>query len=321
MPVIGHTLVGIVVAQQFSPDASTRAHESVWGARTFRLPTIVGLSYLPDVLTQLGIWLELPSAQAAGHSVPVACVLGAMLGALWSRLAGTSRRRTIALAAGVIVLHDALDLFQDVERMPLWPLSMRQVGLDWLMFTDRLTGEVVAFGLPFAAYQVWRIATRRPLLGADPAPAAARWTTGLFIGCVLATTVGVIHLRETRETQMGRAEDLLRAGRLTEALASIDAAERWPSSAGQGDLLRGRIYVRMGADTRAEEVFLRAYRNDPEAFWTAAALAEFYAARGSAETRRARSAPYVETLRERFGGHDGFLRVMERIERSLKDGE
>lgn len=321
MPVIGHTLVGIVVAQQFGPGATTRAREPGRWTRALWLPAIVGLSYLPDVLTQLGVWLEFPSAQAAGHSMPVACVVGAGLGGLWSRVAGTARLRTIALAAGVIVLHDTLDLFQDVERMPLWPFSMRQIGVDWLMFDDRLAGEAVAFGLPFAAYQIWRIATRRPLRGADPAPAVARWPTGLFMVCVLATTVGVVHLRETREAQMRGAEELLGDGRFEEALVSIDAAERWPSSAGRGDLLRGRVYVRMGDDVRAEEVLLRSYRNDPDAFWPAAMLAEFHASRGPAQTRRARSAPYVETLRARFAGHDAFPRVIERIERDLNGNE
>lgn len=321
MPVIGHTLVGIVVAQQFGPGTAASERERGRWTGALWLPAILALSYLPDVLTQFGVWLQLPSAQAAGHSLPVGCLLGVVLGALWSRLAATPLLRTVALATGVILLHDALDLFQDAERMPLWPFSIREVGVDWLMFDNRLAGEAVVFGLPFAVYQAWRVVTGRPILGAGSVPAVARWSAGLVVCGVLATTVGVIQLRQDRGAQMHRAEELLRAGRLDEALAAIDAGERWPASPGDGDLLRGRIYARMGDDVRAEEVFLRAYRNDPDEFWPTAVLANFYASRGPAEARRARSAPYVETLRARFAGHEAFPRVMGWVEQGLASGQ
>lgn len=317
MPIIGHTLVGIVVAQQVEPRGSTRAHPPGQWTHVLWLPTIVALSYLPDVLTHLGVWLGVPSAQAAGHSMIVACVLGVAIGASWSRLAASSPLRTIALATGVLLLHDALDLLQDVERMPLWPLSMRQVGTDWLMFTDRLSGEAVAFGLPFAAYQLWRIATRRPLLGATTTTAAVRWTAGLFACGVLVTTVGVSYLRDIRGAQLRAAEAHWRSGELHEALAFIDAAERWPSSAGRGDLLRGQVYAVMGQDEQAEQAMLRAYRRNPDAFWPNAVLAEFHASRGSVSTRLERSAPYVEVLRTRFATHEALPSVMARIQQHI----
>jgi len=317
MPIIGHTLVGIVVAQQVGPRGSTRAHPPGQWTHIFWLPAIVALSYLPDVLTHLGVWLGLPSAQAAGHSLIVACVLGVAIGASWSRLAATSPRRTIALTTSVLLLHDALDLLQDVERMPLWPLSMRQVGTDWLMFTDRLSGEAVAFGLPFAAYQFWRMATRRPLLGGTAATSAVRWSAGLFACGVLATTVGVSYLRDVRGAQLRDAEVHWRSGEFHEALALIDAAERWPSSAGRGDLLRGQVYARMGQDEQAERAMLRAYRRSPDAFWPNAVLAEFYASRGSVEARLERSAPYLEVLRTRFATHEALPSVMARIQQHI----
>lgn len=315
MPVIGHTLVGIVIAQHFAIDTAARP-PAAW-ARALWLPAIVALSYVPDLLTQAGVWFDLSFAQAAGHSLPVACVLGAAMGIIWSRLTGTSRGRAIALAATVILLHDALDLLQDVERMPLWPFSMRQVGVDWLMWTDRLAGEAIAFGLPFAAYQAWRLATKRPWLGADPASGAAHGIAGVFICGVLVVTTGLVQLRETRDAQMRRGEDLLREGRFDAALASAAAAERWPATRGRADLLRGRIYLRMGEDDRAAEMFLRAHRRTP-GFWTTAALAEFHASHGPVETRRARAAPFIDALRARFAAHDRFPDVMDRIDRNLR---
>ena len=281
------------------------------------MPAIVSLSYLPDVLTQCGIWLGFASAQAAGHSVPAAIVLGVPIGLLWSRATGAPRLRMAALATGVILLHDGVDLLQDVERMPLWPFSTMEIGRDWLMFSDRLIGEFLTFGVPFVAWLVWRKVTGRPTLTIPGLPARARWATGAYVGAVLLATLGVVHLRAERETQMDRAEELLRAGQLHDALSALDAAEGWPSYPGQGDLLRGRVFARMGDEARAEEMFLRVYRNDPNAFWPVAVLAEFYASRGPADARRTRSAPYVDRLRREFAGNESFPRVIERIDRHL----
>jgi hypothetical protein len=319
MPVIGHTFIGVIVAREVIPDGPGALRTAGPLTRALWVPAIVTLSYLPDVVTQCGVWLQLSWAQAAGHSVPVACVLGVALGAIWSRLTRLSFGRLAALAAGVIVLHDVMDLLQDAERMPFWPLSTRQIGVDWLMFTDRLVGELVVFGVPFAAYLVSRLTRGRP---ADLAPSSAvtRWVTGALVGVVLIASLGVVHLRQERRVQMDRAEELLRAARFDEALAAIDAAERWPSAVGHGDLLRGRVYLGMGQYDRAEEAFMRAHQKDPDAFWPTALLAEFHASTGPDETRRARSAPYVDILRNRFAGHEAATRVLERIDQNSGEG-
>ncbi len=318
MPILGHTFIGVVVAREIGPDALASTRTAGPWTRALWVPAIVTLSYLPDVLTQCGIWLQWPWARAAGHSVLVACVLGAVIGGIWSRLTMLPFGRLAALATGVIALHDVVDLFQDAERTPFWPFSMRPAGVDWLMFTDRLVGELAVFGVPFAAYLVWQRVRRRSVVS-EPSSSAGRWVTGAFVCAVLVVSLGIVHLRQERQTQMDRAEALLRSGRLEEALATIDAAEQWPSSPGRGDLLRGRVYVRMGRDDQAEAVFLRAHDRAPNTFWPTAVLAEFYASRGPIETRRARSAPYIETLRARFSGWEAFGRVMERIEQHLND--
>jgi tetratricopeptide (TPR) repeat protein len=221
------------------------------------------------------------------------------------------------LATGVILLHDGVDLLQDAERMPLWPFSTMEIGRDWLKFSDRLIGELLTFGVPFVAWLVWRKMTGRATLALPGTSARARWATGAYVVAVLLATLGMVHLRREREAQMDRAEELLRAGQLNDALSALDAAEGWPASFGKGDVLRGRVFVRMGDEARAEETFLRAYRNHPNSFWTIAVLAEFYASRGPADSRRTRSAPFVDRLRREFAGDESFAGVIERIDRNL----
>jgi membrane-bound metal-dependent hydrolase YbcI (DUF457 family) len=319
MPVIGHALVGIVVAQHVGAN-TPRGRAASTAARAMWVPAIVSLSYLPDVLTQCGVWLGFAWAQAAGHSVAAALVIGVSIGLCCNRATGAPFLRMAAVTTGVLLLHDGLDLLQDAGRMPLWPFSTMEIGRDWLRFDHRVIGELLTFGVPFVAWLVWRKVTGRSTLGMQEEPAGARWAIAAYVGAVLFATLGVVHLREERETQMDRAKQLLRAGRFTEALSALDAAEEWPSSPGQGDLLRGRVFATMGDETRAEHTFLRAYRNDPHAFWTNAVLAEFYASRGPADARRTRSAPYVERLRREFARNDAFPRVIERIDRELTSG-
>jgi hypothetical protein len=112
-------------------------------------------SYLPDFVALAAVWLDYEFAQAIGHSIPLGLVVGAAAGAAWARAMDGSfatAGRMAALAAGVIVLHDVLDLFQDHERMPFWPLSSREIGVNWLMMPNRLAGELLIFGLPFAVF-------------------------------------------------------------------------------------------------------------------------------------------------------------------------
>jgi hypothetical protein len=92
-----------------------------------------------------------------GHSIPLGIVAGAIVGVVWARMTGGSTRVLTALAVGSIVLHDVLDLLQDGQRMPFWPLSDLRVGVGWLASSDRLWWELLVFGLPFAIYETWRV--------------------------------------------------------------------------------------------------------------------------------------------------------------------
>jgi hypothetical protein len=322
MPVIGHTFAGILIAQEFEPAGPRNPWPVGPTMRALWIPVIVGLSYLPDVVTQIGLWMGYRSAQSAGHSIVLGIAAGAILGVVWAWASGASVRVLTTLAIGSIVLHDVLDLLQDGKRMPLWPLSERRMGVEWLALSDRLWWELLVFGVPFVLYEIWRVISRRRRAPAAPAPASlTTWIGRGFVLAVALSAFTVLELRGARGRELGQAEALVRDRKYAEALVAIDAADRWPSSSVTADILRGEAYQGLGDATRAEASFLRAYEREPDSFWTVASLAEFYASHGTSEERTRRSAPYVEKLQRTFSGYAALPRVLERIRRSVVRGD
>jgi hypothetical protein len=323
MPVIGHTFAGILIAQEFEPAGPRNPRPLGPLARAFWIPAIVGLSYLPDVVTQIALWMGDRSAQSMGHSIPLGIVAGAIVGVVWARMTGGSTRVLTALAVGSIVLHDVLDLLQDGQRMPFWPLSDLRVGVGWLASSDRLWWELLVFGLPFAIYETWRVSLRRrgaPIAMAPSPATRAVWIGRVLVLAVLLSAFTVLELRRVRGRELDRAESLVRARKYADALAAIDRADRWPLSTVTTDLLRGRAYLGLGDTARAETSFLRAYEREPENFWTVASVAELYASHGRRVERVQKSAPYVDELQRRFSGNASLPRVLERIRREVSRG-
>jgi len=320
MPIIGHTLAGIAIAQQFESAGPGSSFTRGPVAGPLWMPLIVAISYLPDVATQIALlWMGRETAQAIGHSIPFGLVAGALIGVAWAVVVGGPARLLATVAAGAIALHDAMDLLQDSERTPFWPLSARQIGVDWFAEPNRLWGEVLAFGVPFVIFEVWR-ARRRRAGPAMPRPQVHQglvWAGRGLILTVLLAALTVLSLREFRQRQLDQAIALRRAGRFDEALAQVERAERWPSSFGAGDITRGEAYDGLGDRGQAEEAFLRAYYRNPDDFWPVAVLAQHYAAHGTREERRKRSAPLVAILQRQFADDEALGRVLEAIERSI----
>jgi len=321
MPVIGHVFVGIITAHEFEPGSLRNPQPLRPLARALWMPALVGLAYLPDVVTQLGLWLGYGSAKLAAHSVLLGPLAGLLIGIGWARLSGGSPRLLSALAIGSILFHDLLDLLQDFERAPFWPIAALVIGSGGLALPNRLWSELLIFGLPWALYEGWRLYRRRrapAASGRRPASGLVWAGRGLVI-VLLLSAVAVQRVRSDRRRQMDLAERLLRSGQFGEALKTADAADRWPLSASPGrtDILRGEAYEGLGDNARAEMFYLRAYRSDPENFWALADLAEYYASHGTAAERRQRSGPYVEELRRRFSGNRSFRAVMDRVERAV----
>lgn len=284
------------------------------------MPALVTLAYLPDVVTEVGLWLGLRSAKSFGHSMLMGLPMGLLIGVGWARLSRGSTRMLGALAVALIQIHNLMDLLQASDRQPLWPLSTRTINAGWLMLPDQLSTELLIFGLPFAAYEAWRLSNRRRGAVRDlPRPSHWMvWASRVLVAVLLLSAVTIQHMRGRRQVQMVLAEQLLRSRHFVEALKAADVADRWPAtSRGRADIIRGEAYEGLGNSTRAEFLYQRAYKNEPENFWAVAALAEYYASQGTPAGRRSRAQPYVEELRRRFSGNPDFRAVMHRVERAL----
>ena len=323
MPVIGHAFVGIVTAREYEPGGLRNPRPVRPLARAFWMPALVGLAYLPDVVTQIGLWMGYGSAKLAAHSVLLGPLAGLFIGIRWARWSGGSPRVLSGLGIGSILLHDLLDLLQDADRVPFWPISNRAIGSGWLALPNRLSSELLIFGLAFAIYEGWRFYRQRrsPAGRGRRSSSALIWAGRGLVIIFLVSAVAVQRARDDRRHHLNLAGQLLRSGQFAEALQAADASDRWPSSAsaGRSDIIRGEAYEGLGDTARAEMFYLRAYRNDPENFWAVADLAEFYASHGTPAERRQRSAPYVEELRRRFSGNGAFRTVMDSVERAVSE--
>lgn len=330
MPVIGHTLVGLATAIQFEPGPDRDGRPPGPITLALWLPAVVVVSYVPDILSQLGSMAGLVRASLAGHSLLVGVLAGALIGAIWARATGMPRSRLIAISVGAILFHDAIDILQAADRAPFWPFSTGIVTFGVLL-PRRSVPEGLLFLVLFGVFIIRRHRCEESL-GQLPAlldvrPSASSWllwTARAAIILVLLTAVGTRTLRSRRERAARDAAQLNARGRYADALRVADTADRWPWPVRPGrlDLIRGEAHEALGEPDVAERYFLRAYEEDPTNFWAVADLAEFHSAsRAPAAERRRLVQPYADELRRKFPRHEQLPDVLARIDRKLGEDE
>jgi membrane-bound metal-dependent hydrolase YbcI (DUF457 family) len=329
MPVLGHALVGLATAMECEPQS--RRDGLKLGPRALALwtPLVVGVSYLPDVITQTGSLAGVVRASLVGHSLIVGAIAGGAIGFAWAWATGVSFVRSLAVSIGSILAHDILDMMVASDRAPFWPWSTRIVSISG-PYPHRPLFEAVTFVVLFAGYVVWRLRSDRPSgtlcslgIGSTRGSATA-WAAWGAVLVLMLTAFSIRGLRGQRERAAREAGQLLDRGRYAEALRIADTADHWPWPARPGrlDLLRGEAHDGLGESAVAERYFLQAYEKDPTNFWAVADLAEFYAGRSSpaAERRRA-TQPYADELRTRFPAHERLPEVLARVDRKLADAD
>lgn len=328
MPVVGHAFVGLATAVQFEP-ASRRDGRPLSPLATIGwAPSVVVVSYVPDVITQVGSSAGWTHAGLFGHSLAVAVAGGALIGACWSKATAISRRLLVALSIGAIVGHDVLDLLQSTDRAPFWPWSTRIVtsGTSWL--PTGLLSDALFFALLFGLFAGWRIASGRTLGSLTDPPRLPRtqvWgIRGAAAGLIVAA-LAAHAFRERLEHELDTAEHLIDRGQFAEALALADRVDSgWLAAVkpGRVDIVRAEAYEALGDSSRAESLYRRAYADDPTNFWAAVDIAEYYAnSDRPADERRRLAAPYVAALRSRFVSYRELPAILDRIDRRLASNE
>lgn len=322
MPLLGHAFVGLATGMAVPPFSQGRPaiapRQQV--AAALWIPIAVVLAYLPDLATQAGLVLGLPGARAAGHSALFALAVAPIIAALGAALGGLPPVRLLGVALGSVLLHDVLDVAQSTAWLPWWPLSRAAVNLGVTLIPANPRREAIAFAALFALFAAGHVALRRRPPPEARTASGPRWAGRVLVVGLIAAAAITHHLRDSREQRLGEARALIAQRRHPEALAALDDAERWPSTAKPGriDHLRGEAWFGLGNRARAEDHYRRSLEADPDFFWLVADLAMFHASGDlSSAERRARAAPYLERLRRDFARHPALSTMLARIDRRL----
>lgn len=279
---------------------------------------MVVLAYLPDIAAQCLHTAGVPNVSSATHSVGFALVSAPLAGWLLARfrLARPGFATLVALCS--VLIHVLLDLLQGTDRAVLWPFISHRISMGFAVIPGSLSGEAAAFGVLFAAFQVWPVTRVRELR-------AFRLRRGpaFCIALIVALAVATHAVRGQRERQLRGAQRLVEKEHdYVRALALLDDASRWPSPAKPGriDYLRAGALLGLGDRAGAEQAYLRSFNAAPDYFWLVADIAAFYAdADLPRDERSHRVRPYLERLRA-FAPDPRLPEELRRIDVKMRAG-
>jgi hypothetical protein len=333
VPVLGHAFVGLTTAVYTRPVVRRRAGAALW------TPLLVGLAYLPDIVSQLCDLAGLGRFRTATHSLLFAAAASILLAGPVAGLAGVRLVVALGLVLFSILTHDGLDLFQDPGGYPFWPFSSRCIDLSDHPFGTGLRQEVLWIGGTCAALILACMLVRLVLRGrggaarppggagqgtATPTSANRRglvWFGYALTAVILVLAAGTHYLCNLRARQLAAAKALVRKGRAAEAFALLDEAEHWPHAGclGYVDFARADAYRVMGDKLRAEHYYLSSLRKCPDQYWALAELAMLYTTFPEPlEQRRRRVEPVLERLRSGYSGRRDLPGLIARIEQKLR---
>ena len=140
MPVFGHAFVGLGTAQHIKPQARDSIGATIWAA------IVVLLNYLPDIVSQICIFIGLRGVETIAHSLSAAIVLSLIAAAVIRVLARLNFSMAFFISLCSILSHNLLDLIYAPERFFLWPFSNWRPGSDFSLPPLSLTEEILFFG-------------------------------------------------------------------------------------------------------------------------------------------------------------------------------
>src|SRR5437660_5333506 len=106
MPVLGHAVVGLAIGMATRPPARADSHRPGGEvASALWLPAVVVLAYLPDIITQVGVFAGWSDAPLLGHSILFAAPASAATAAPLSPVVSGSFHRAFIISLAPLVIH------------------------------------------------------------------------------------------------------------------------------------------------------------------------------------------------------------------------
>ncbi len=323
MPLLGHAFTGMATSLLVS--STTVNHKNQATRFSPFLPvTLVTLAYLPDIGSQLFLFLDWHHGRNFGHSLLFSVLAAIPAGFILRRQTPFTLRNSLVLAFTSIVLHDILDILQSTDRQPFWPFYTTIIGDTFTCIPTDPIKEAILFAAFYCIVLSYSL-FRRKRAPSYPENRKSKlwkqlWTSRLLIAIIIVSAVASHHLRSQRLQEFKKILPYLKQQKYSELLQVLDKVDKWPriAKAGRIDYYRGVAYMKQQKTELAEKYLLRSYSQDQNFFWCIADLALVYASSDrSQQIRASLAAPYIYQLETRFCTHADYLKNMNKIQHHL----
>ena len=324
MPLLGHAFTGIATALIVSSNIADHKKPTKHFISPFLPVTLITLAYLPDIFSQLFLYLNWNDGRNFGHSLLFAIIFAIPAGLVLFGQTPFTIKQSFSLAFISITLHDILDILQSTDRQPFWPFHTTIIDHNLSIIPIDPIKELLLFTSLYCVILIYYYFRRQRNLPyrekQQPQALIQVWSARLLIIIVIASAVITHQLRSQRLHEYQKVLPYLKQQNYAELLPIVDKVDKWPriAKAGRTDYYRGVIYMKQRKTKLAEEYLLRAYSQDKTFFWCIADLAILYATSNNPqEIRLSLATPYIKQLQTQFSIHTDYHKNMTKIQHHL----
>lgn len=326
MPLLGHAFTGMATALIVAPQDQKKKVSSQSLLAPFLTTSLIVLSYLPDIVSQCGLFFNWYGARQLGHSILFALFISPAAGFILNRQTSFTKKQCILLGLSTILLHDLLDILQSTDRQPFWPFSTTNFGSTLTVIPTNPTKEGLLFGLFYGIVLAWYLhrgqkkssnGNEYSHLGPIPTQKLGEKILIILIILIALTTY---HLRTQRIHTFRQAISMFHQQQYSTSLILLNKADRWPGIAkpGRPAYFKGVIYMKQHHSTLAEKYLLLSYHRNKNFFWCIGDLALLYATSNKPRSQRmALARPYIQRMRKDFSCHPDFRQYIQKIQNAL----
>ena len=326
MPLLGHAFTGMATAIIVAPQDQKNAASSQSLLAPFLTTSLVIFSYLPDIVSQCGLFFNWYGARQLGHSILFALLISPATGFILNRQTSFTKKQCILLGLSTILFHDLLDILQSTDRQPFWPFSTTNFGSTFTVIPTDPTKEGFLFSLFYGVVLAWYLHSGRKKSSTgntynQPRPTPIqKWGEKILLILIMLIALATYHLRTQRMHTFRHAMSMFHQQQYSTSLALFNKVDRWPGIAKPGRLayFKGVIYIKLHHPVLAEKYLLLSYHRNKNFFWCIGDLALLYATSDKSRSQRMSMAhPYIQRMRRDFSRHPDFQQYMHKIQNSL----